>query len=222
MNNGDPFGSSRLQSLWRPSLAETAASDLDRLSYLCRKLHHEAMSNASFWPLDSPFSQNNHHITASPTTIPSFGESDNDIELTDERLSLTDRRSNSNDDLPSLIANGDEGFARDCKTRRSLQITNNSLENDEDKSEIKARRSRAELIAERAKRFEDSGGDVKDNGTKKNFISTKTFTPIANNDFVKNDPMHPSKFNQVAKISIQDNREFPFAYILFLILKIID
>lgn len=219
LNNGSPSLLSPRLKLWRSSLSN-GASDLDQLSCLCRKLHNEALNTTNqLWSLRnaaalrSPSPLSPLEIPSSPS--PTFQEIEAGLDSSlDDRLSsssLGERRSNSTEDVSSLL-NVDDTFARDCKTRRSLQIANseNGRVNYSQSGEgERGRRARQEFIAERARRFEEGVRRVNEAATtKKNFISTKTFTPIANNDFVKNDPKHPSKFNQVAKISIQDNGEY--------------
>ena len=112
----------------------------------------------------------------------------------------------------------DEAFARDCKTRRSLQV-HNSENKEKVQAEGERTRRRNEFIAERARRFEE-GARESENGVgsvvaaKRNFISTKSFTSIADNEFVKSDPKHPSKFNQqFAKVSIQDAGELVVSFV---------
>ncbi|XP_032453282.1 uncharacterized protein LOC100119361 isoform X8 [Nasonia vitripennis] len=214
--DGPSNGSASLLSprlnLWRSSLSN-GASDLDQLSCLCRKLHNEALNTTNqLWSLRNAALT---PLEAASSPSPTFQEIEAGLEPNlDDRLSSSsfgERRSNSTEDVSSLL-NADDAFARDCKTRRSLQIANsengrvNYCQSAAGEAE-RGRRARQEFIAERARRFEEGVRRANEGTARKQFISTKSFTPIANNDFVRNDPKHPSKFNQVAKISIQDSGE---------------
>lgn len=187
-----------------------ASSDLERLSCLCRKLHNEALNQSKVWTLRSSAR------SPSPTSFFDDFRENEDFEAAAEsnNTQVTDRKSNSTEDLSNLL-NGKEdiNFTRDCKVRRSLQIGNVDTIDDNNCGAVgRVRiRPRNDFIAERARKFEENE-DASE--VKKNFISTKSFTPIANNDFIKNDPNHPSKFNQfVSKLSPQDNRELHYLYI---------
>ncbi|OXU23759.1 hypothetical protein TSAR_007270 [Trichomalopsis sarcophagae] len=217
LSNGSASLLSPRLNLWRSSLSN-GASNLDQLSCLCRKLHNEALNTTNqLWSLRNAALRSPSPL--SPLEAPSsasFQEIEAGLEPNlDDRLSSSsfgERRSNSTEDVSSLL-NPDDAFARDCKTRRSLQIANsengrvNYSQSAAGEAE-RGRRARQEFIAERARRFEEGVRRANEGTPRKNFISTKSFTPIANNDFVRNDPKHPSKFNQLAKISIQDNGEY--------------
>ncbi|KAJ8679845.1 hypothetical protein QAD02_015632 [Eretmocerus hayati] len=123
-------------------------------------------------------------------------------------------RSNSGTNLKDTNE-GISRFARDSKSRRSLRAP--SLSSSSSNSDHQPQKPivrpiaviRSELVAERAKRFEpESNGNSKvqdcvsssnQNGSSPSPSRSRvngfvgSFTPIANNDFVKNDPKHPSK-----------------------------
>ncbi|XP_014214041.1 uncharacterized protein LOC106643413 isoform X2 [Copidosoma floridanum] len=186
VTNGEATSLASRLSLWRSSFHDKA-SDLERLSSLCRKLHDEALSQSTnFWslrsgsrspsPLPPPMAQNGHREPPSD---------DNTSDASSNKSSLllaTERRSNSTEDLSS------DAFARDCRTRRSLQVgPDNSPE---------PTASTDKLVAERARKFEEAArrratGESPSTGKPRRFA--RQFASIADNDFVKNDPKHPSK-----------------------------
>ena len=164
--NGNAF------SFWHPSLADSA-SDLEHLSKICRQLHDEALKNSNkLWSLRT--------TTRSPSPPPTI--------IHNIAITTTERRSSSIEDLPSLVTLPVENnFTRDAKARRSLQVNDNS----------QIRKSRKGSIAERAKIFEELDRYEDQEVTRRlSEEDEKVFSPIRDNDFVKNDPRHPSKFEK--------------------------
>ncbi|XP_014223189.1 serine/arginine repetitive matrix protein 1-like [Trichogramma pretiosum] len=169
---------------WHPSIADST-TDLEHLSDLCRRLHDEAIESTNkLWSLRGV----KITPTSSATTL-----------KTTTNSTPKNVKSNSIEDLPSLVlATADDAFARNSKNRRSLQVNSDRY--------YPSRNARSDdrrvgSIDERAKFYEDEANDGRDrratvNATRRSQEDQRIFAPIRENDFVKNDPGHPSKFDR--------------------------
>lgn len=178
-------------NFWRTSLAEKT-SDLEQLSSLCRKLHDEALSQCNFWP--------------------------NGNGIVFHRQQTNRKLSNSNEDLASLPEindnndnddKSDDGkFSRECRVRRSLQIIGGSSDdrhrsvavNNNDR--FGRSNGKNEFVAERARKFEEEAARRRidkepEIGNKSRIFDS--FSSIADNNFVKNDPKIVNKMNYQEK-----------------------
>uniref|UniRef100_A0ABD2WMH8 Uncharacterized protein n=1 Tax=Trichogramma kaykai TaxID=54128 RepID=A0ABD2WMH8_9HYME len=169
---------------WHPSIADST-TDLEHLSDLCRRLHDEAIESTNkLWSLRGV----KITPTSSATTL-----------KTTTNSTPKNVKSNSIEDLPSLVlGTADDAFARNSKNRRSLQVNSDRY--------YPSRNARSDdrrvgSIDERAKFYEDEANDGRDrrtivDATRRSQENQRIFAPIRENDFVKNDPGHPSKFDR--------------------------